>query len=57
MTAILELRAITDGRDDGRGGLGSNALDGRDALTWLAAAKNSVDLFVEDSDTAVKIAE
>jgi hypothetical protein len=41
----------------GCAGLGADALNCCDTLAWLAAAENSVDLFVEDSDATVKVAE
>lgn len=57
MTAVLEVRAVPDGGDDCRSGLGSNTFDRRDALATLAAAENRIDLLVEDRDPAVEIAE
>jgi hypothetical protein len=55
MAAALELRAIADGGDDCRGGLGADTLDLRDPLASIVFAEDLVDLLVKGSDAPVKI--
>jgi hypothetical protein len=57
MTPILELRPVTDSGNNGRGSLGSHALDLGDALTRLTVAKDLVDLLVEHGNPAIQIAK
>ena len=54
MAAALELRAIADGGDDCRGGLGADTLDLRDPLASIVFAEDLVDLLVKGSDPPVK---
>jgi hypothetical protein len=55
MAAAFELRAIADGGDDCRGGLGANTLDLRDPLASIVFAEDLVDLLVKGNDPPVKI--
>ena len=57
MAAVFELAPIPDGRYHGCGGLRADTLDLCDALTRFAIAEHRLDLFVENTDTAVEIAE
>lgn len=57
MAAVLELRAIADGSDRRRRGLGTDAFDLRDPLAGFVFAEHLVDLLVEGSDPSIEIAK
>jgi hypothetical protein len=57
MPPILELRSIADGGDDCRGGLWADALDLGDALTIFVPREDTINLLIEGSNPAIKIAE
>jgi hypothetical protein len=55
--AVLELRPVAVCSHDSCGGFRDNALDLRDALTCLVLVEDSINLFVEQANAAVEIAE
>ena len=57
MATVLELRAIADGGDHRRGGLGADAPDLRDPLAGFVLAEHLVNLSVEVSDPPIEIAK
>ncbi len=57
MPSVFELGSITDGRDNCRGRLGADALDGSDAPAWLTFEEYSIDLLIERGDTLIKVSE
>src|SRR5262245_7532888 len=57
MPSVFELRFVADGRNDCRGRLRADALDGGDALAWLTFEEYSIDLLVERGDTPIKVSE
>jgi hypothetical protein len=57
MPPVLEFRPIADSGDDRRGGLRADALNPGDALTIFVSMEDAINLLIEGSNPAVKIAE
>ena len=57
MPSVFELGSITDGRNDRRGRLRADSLDGGDAPAWLTFEEYSIDFLVERGDTPIKVSE
>ncbi len=57
MPAVLELGPVSNGGDDGGGGLRADALDLGDPLVSLVNAADAVDLLVEGRDPTIEINE
>jgi hypothetical protein len=55
--SVFELGSVADGRDDRRGRLRANALDGGDPPAWFTFEEYSIDLLVERGDTPIKVPE
>src|ERR1700761_4338298 len=57
MSSVFELGSVADGRNDRRGRLGADSLDGGDAPAWLTFEEYSIDLLVERGDTPIEVSE